>query len=45
MNPYTNFFCVYSENVPFMNHFYNEITKSSDLEVYTKLYSNDIKSK
>ena len=45
MNSYTNFFCVYSENVPFMNDFYNEITKSSDSTVYTELYSSDMENK
>lgn len=42
MNAYTHFFCVYSENVPFMNDFYNEITKSTDLEKYSQLYSSDV---
>ncbi len=35
MNAYTNFLCVYSENVPYMNYFYNEITKSTELEKYS----------
>ena len=42
MNSYSSFFCVYSENVPFMNDFYKEITKTTDTETYSKLYSNDI---
>ena len=35
MNIYTNFLCVYTENVPFMNSFYYEITKTTDLEKYS----------